>query len=86
MINNAECGQISAIIALDQSAAFDIVPHNILKEKLKLIGFDPEAQAWIASYLKERYQKVDIESFLSSTILQADRNRFSHPALEDGTV
>ena len=29
LINNAENGKVSALIALDQSAAFDLVPHEI---------------------------------------------------------
>ena len=59
-----ERGRVSAIIALDQSA-YDFVPHEILVAKLEMIGFNPHATEWIKSYLRERKQVVEIDTFPS---------------------
>ena len=58
-------GKYTGTCFLDLSAAFDIVDHSLLIEKLKLYGFTPGALGWVESYLKGRFQAVYIESFLS---------------------
>ena len=50
---------------IDQSAAFDCVDHDLLKEKLKLYGWDESALAWTVNYLASREQSCSVESFLS---------------------
>ena len=42
---------MSAVIILDQTAAYDLLCHKILKEKLELYKFSEEAVAWVMSYL-----------------------------------
>ena len=68
MIENAENGQMSALIALDQSAAYDLVDHPLLIQKMKMMGMGPQTLSWIHSFLSNRFQRTEIESFLSPTI------------------
>ena len=59
-------GKIAGVCMLDMSAAFDVVDHSILLEKLKLYGFDQEAIGWLKDYLSGRSQAVYIDGSLSS--------------------
>ena len=64
-LNNAIfCGcdarKITTLVTLDQSAAFDVLSHEILGQKLKLYNFGETALKWIVSYLKYRSQYVSI--------------------------
>ena len=61
-------GQISAVLLLDLSAAFDVVDHGILLEKLKIYGFDDNLVNWIKSYLSKRKQKVYIDGAFSKEL------------------
>ena len=70
LIDNAEEGDMSALIALDQSAAYDIVDHPLLLQKLKLIGMGPDTLAWMVSFLEGRSQVVEIEGFQSPPLSQ----------------
>ena len=53
---------------LDMSAAFDVVNHSLLFDKLKLYGFDRNALCWMSSYLTGRSQSVCIDGFMSQAI------------------
>ena len=50
--------EITLLIFLDFSKAFDTVNHKILIEKLKILGFQNDTCDWINSYLCNRYQMV----------------------------
>ena len=63
-----ENGEMSAVVMIDQSAAFDCVDHRILRDKLALYGFDPDALTWIESYLSEREQSCHVEGFTSCSL------------------
>ena len=63
-----ENDEVSAVIMLDMSAAFDIVDHDILLSKLALYGFEDNALSWIRSYLSDRAQCVSIEGSLSEPL------------------
>ena len=63
-----EDDEVSAVIMLDMSAAFDVVDHKILLSKLALYGFDEIALSWINSYLSDRSQSVFIEACLSDPL------------------
>ena len=52
----------TAALLLDLSAAFDVVNHEILLDKLKLYNFSPKTIAWFRSYLEGRKQVVVVES------------------------
>ena len=53
---------------LDMSAAFDIVDHRILLNKLKLYGFDDWSVQWVNNYLTGRSQSVLIDGAMSPFI------------------
>ena len=63
-------GELSGVCLLDMSAAFDIVDHGLLLQKLGLYGFDSCAVAWVESYLSDRKQCVSIDSCLSHMLPQ----------------
>jgi hypothetical protein len=52
-------------VFLDLRKAFDVVPHDILLNKLKKLGIEGTALEWFRSYLSGRSQKVDINGTLS---------------------
>ena len=64
-INGMEQNEMSAVMMLDLSAAFDLVNHNLLLEKLKLMGFSNEVIKWFESYLENRSQVVYVDGKLS---------------------
>ena len=53
--------EISAVLMLDMSAAFDLVNHELLVKKLEAYGFDKKSQEWFSSYLSLRSQQVYID-------------------------
>jgi hypothetical protein len=55
-----DCNEYSGACFLDLSAAFDIVDHPLLLEKLGLYGFSENSINWVASYLGGRSQTVYI--------------------------
>ena len=57
--------ELVGVCFLDMSAAFDIVDHPLLLEKLKLYGFDSNMLEWTNSYLTGRTQAVSIDGCLS---------------------
>jgi hypothetical protein len=58
-------GELAGVCFLDMSAAFDIVDHSLLLEKLELYGFDENLLNWTSSYLTGRTQAVSIDGSLS---------------------
>ena len=60
--------EISAVIMLDLSAAFDVVDTEILLDKLSLYGFNTCALDWLASYLSNRSQQVYVDGSLSQPL------------------
>ena len=57
-IKGVENTELTAALLLDPSAAFDVVDHQILLDKLKLYNFSPKAISWFRSYLEKRKQVV----------------------------
>ena len=64
----AQRHELSAVCLLDQSAAYDLLCHQILGDKLKLYNFDEASVAWVMSYLGGRTQQVQIESKISASL------------------
>ena len=67
-IEALEDGEVTAVVMLDLSAAFDVVDHEILIKKLELYGFEDSAISWLKSYLSERSQQVYVEGCLSDSL------------------
>ena len=58
--------KVSFFVALDLSAAFDTVDHNILKKVLeKQFGVTGLAHRWFCAYLESRSQRVKIDNTFS---------------------
>ena len=57
------------VILLDFKKAFDLVDHNILVEKLYSYGIKPTVLNWIVDFLRNRYQRVKIDSNCFSDFL-----------------
>ena len=52
--------QITTLVTIDQSSAFDVLEHKTLLNKLELYNFGTETLNWIKSYLMNRSQYVNI--------------------------
>ena len=53
-VKAASMGQVSGVVLVDLSAAFDLVSHDLLLKKLKVYGFEDDISNWIYSYLTGR--------------------------------
>ena len=60
--------ELSAACLLDQSAAYDLMCHLNLNEKLKLYNFSDGSISWLMSYLSDRTQQVQVESRTSGPL------------------
>ena len=60
--------EMVGVFFCDQSAAFDLCDHNILAEKMKLMGLEDQALTWIKSYLSGRKQSCFIDGELSTPL------------------
>lgn len=61
-------GQQVDVVYTDYSKAFDRIRHDILLEKLFLIGIRGDLLRWFASYVENRTQAVVINNYVSSWI------------------
>ena len=64
-VEEVEQGKMVGVMMIDLSAAFDMVDHPLLLEKLKLFGLDTAAIQWINSYLSQRHQSVSVDGCMS---------------------
>lgn len=53
-------------LMVDVSKAFDSIDHNILLDKLFLLGFRGVCHSWFSSYLYKRFQYVEISGVKSN--------------------
>ena len=58
LYNALDDGELSLLVLLDYSKAFDTINHRILFAKLKALGFTFDVVSWIVGYLTDRKQKV----------------------------
>ena len=61
----ADIGQVSILILLDLSAAFDTISHSTLLDRLASIGLSDTPLDWFHSYLSGRTQFIQLKSFTS---------------------
>ena len=61
-------GEISAVLMLNMSAAFDLVNHDLLCKKLEIYGANRGSVTWFESYLNNRGQQVYIDGCYSEVL------------------
>ena len=66
--------QEAAVIATDQSKAYDIISHSLLKKKMKIMGLSDNAMELMDNYLKGRCQYVQIDGINSEELSTKDRS------------
>ena len=66
LLNNLNKNQISLLLLIDFSKAFDMVEHSILLKKLEHYGIRGIALEWLKSYLNNREQFVSVNGKDSS--------------------
>ena len=59
--------KIVGAVLLDFSAAFDVIDHKLLLNKLNAYGFEVGAVRWLESYLTNRTQLVYFNGSFSRT-------------------
>ena len=64
-VRAAAASQVSGVILIDLSAAFDLVDSDLLLKKLRVYGLEDEFLLWIKSYLTDRHQAVWIDHTFS---------------------
>ena len=69
-----EDGQDAVALIIDQSLAYDLVDHTILVKKLEALGLDKHSILLMKSYLGQRQQSTQVESFLSDPLYIGNRS------------
>ena len=71
----------SATCLLDQSSAYNLLPHSVMKDKLEVYNFDALSIKWIMSYLGGRSQIVQIETQFSEALYCGELGAFQGSVL-----
>ena len=71
-VEEVESGKMVGVLFCDQSAAFDLCDHNILIDKLELMGVENSALGWIRSYLSGRKQSCFVDGDMSAPLKLLD--------------
>ena len=74
-----------ALITLDKSAAFDVIPHELLEKKMKHIGFNEHSLKLMMSYLRNRKQFIKLNG-KESDILLTGENSVSQGSVLSGLL
>ena len=54
-VTAARDGQVSGVVLVDLSAAFDLVSPTLLVQKMRIYGFEEDIAAWILRYLTDMF-------------------------------
>ena len=73
-VEEVDKGNMVGVMMVDLSAAFDMVDHHILLQKLELFGLDRQAIAWIRNYLTARCQSVYVDGCMSPPLEMRRKN------------
>ena len=64
-VEEVDQGKMVGVLICDQSAAFDLCDHNLLIQKMELMGVGEQALMWFRSYLSNRKQSCMVDGQLS---------------------
>ena len=64
-LEEVEDDKLVGVMMVDLSAAFDMVDHPLLLEKLRVFGLEENVLSWIQRYLSHRTQSMFIDGCLS---------------------
>ena len=67
-LHEVDNDKMVGIMMVDLSAAFDMVDHSILMQKLKIYGLDNQTITWVQSYISGRSQAVMVDGALSPAL------------------
>ena len=67
-----DSGQIPAVMALDLSAAYDLVNHDILLERCRLLSLSSHTLLFVRDFLKSRSQAIENEGRMSPALMSGD--------------
>ena len=76
-----EQGEDAIALIMDQSLAYDLVDHAILLQKMEAIGLDKHSMKLMQSYLENRTQSVQVETFTSPPLHAGPRSVIQGSAL-----
>ena len=76
-----EQGEDAIALIMDQSLAYDLVDHTILLQKMEAIGLDKHSMKLMQSYLENRTQSVQVETFTSPPLHAGPRSVIQGSAL-----
>ena len=62
---NLDLGGVTDVVLFDFSKAFDVVCHDLLIDKLKLIGLEGNLLDWVSSFLLDRLMRVCVKDQIS---------------------
>jgi hypothetical protein len=63
---NVDKKMFNLVVFIDLKKSFDTINHDILLKKLEFYGIKGQALDLLKSYLSNRHQKCQVESFVSS--------------------
>ena len=65
LLQNLDKGQLTGLVFLDLTEAFDTLDHSVLLDKLSSLGFSKASVQWFTAYLTDRTQSVVVNGSTS---------------------
>ena len=69
MLEAMDKKELTALVLLDLSKAFDSINHHRLLHRLANVGASPATVQWFKSYFSDRFQSTRINSTLSDPVI-----------------